>query len=76
MVINIGDLVFDSEGRRGIVLKFEKVPDDNWIMAQRDKKIRNMLIDKRKYKWFTILPLSGGAVLSPKPLTKKLEQLH
>ena len=72
MTIKISDLVFDSEGRQGIVLKFEQAPDDNWIMAQRDKRIRNMLRDKRKYKWLTILPLTGGAVLSPKPLTKKI----
>lgn len=68
-MIKPGILVALSHGRdRGIVSKAEGPPPEKWILEQIDESMR----EHRDDRWWSVMPLTGGALLLPESLLRPL----
>jgi hypothetical protein len=68
--IRPGLLVRDRYDRLGIVRDRAKRPSESWLRDQE----RPISDEHASGAWWTVLPLTGGAVLSPEPLLTPLRQ--
>jgi len=72
-MIRIGDLIQDNHNRLGIVEGTGFMADESqaWILAQEDTRVRDLEGDEVTLH---VLPLSGGAVVCPESLAKRIRR--
>jgi hypothetical protein len=61
------DLIIDNRDREGIVVERTKRPTASWLADQWDSRLRALPPDTT---WWTVLPMSGGAVIVPESLAR------
>jgi hypothetical protein len=67
--LNVGDLIVDNHGRKGIVAERATKPPTSWLRAQTDTRMRTA-----RGPWWDVFPLDEGAVLVPDSLARKLRR--
>ncbi len=67
--IKIGDVVEDSYGKLGIVVREDPAPSRAWLAAQSDERLASLTGDQ---VWLAILPLDGGMVLCTEGLATRV----
>ncbi len=67
--LEVGDVVADSYGREGIVIREEARPDRRWLETQSDVRLRDIGPHER---WLAVMPLTGGLVITPESLSSRL----
>ena len=65
--LEVGDLIEDNLGRKGIVAERALKPAPGWLKAQDDRRMRTA-----RGPWWNVFPLDGGGVLVPEPLARRL----
>jgi hypothetical protein len=65
------DLIIDNFNREGIVVERAKRPTASWLADQDDVRLRALAADT---VWWTVLPISGGAVIVPEPLAQFIRE--
>jgi hypothetical protein len=63
-----GDLVVDNLGRFGIALQEGDCPAADWLALQHDRRV----VRHRRARWWQLLPMSGGSVMAPSPMLRRL----
>jgi hypothetical protein len=62
-------MAVDNRDRDGIIVAAAPTPPEaRWLAEQRDPQLREHV----EALWWTLLPLSGGAVMVPQPLLRLL----